>query len=125
MRLAERLGAVGFDQDLGQGGEHADVLVTAGRDGDAEVDGLAVPVDAVGKLEEPQRRAADENPGLVGPVGDRDALAHVGGNLALAFQDRGRVTLIDGSELLEQGARLAQRIPLVGGVLGQSDRLTD
>ena len=59
-RLAKRGRAVALDEDLGERRQDADVLVAARRDRDAQVDGLAVPVDAVGVLEEPEGGPADE-----------------------------------------------------------------
>ena len=124
-RVAEGGSAVGFDEDLGERRQDADVLVAARRDGDAEVDGLAVPVDAVGELEEPEGVRRTSARACVRAVGDGDAFAHVRGDLALALEHRGGVALVDRAELLQQRPGLAQRVPLVVGVLRQPDGLAD
>ena len=98
-------------------------IATCG-DGDAQVDRFAIPVHPLRKLEESERRPADQRAGLIGAMRDRDTLAHVGRDMYLALQDRFGVATVDRTDFFEERPRLAQRVPFVVGVLCQSNGLS-
>ncbi|MOA15037.1 hypothetical protein D3C78_1351750 [compost metagenome] len=94
--------------------QQAQVFVGFRGDADRQVHGLAVaPVHALGEMQQAHAGAQHQLAGFRRAVGNRDALAEVGGTLRLAGLQPGEVAAGDQAVLFQHGAEQGQCFGLV------------